>query len=217
MRDINIVLPIKDPTNAKERLASLLSAEQRRALAWLLIERTLAFFKDFTATANILVVTDSDRVAGRSEEEGYSVLREGRAEGETAAVERATRWSVEHGFRSQVVIPGDMAELDADEIRHLLTQDRPDPSVILCPATGDDGTNAILTTPPDVLRFRFGARSFPDYVEQARVKGVPCSVVRLDSLVLDLDTPDDVHAVLRNGRNASLKKVLEEWDIPRKL
>ncbi len=217
MKDINIVLPIKDPTNAKERLSSLLTSEQRRALALLLIEQTLAFFKDFTSIANILVVTDSDRVAGRAEEEGYSVLREETAEGETAAVEKATRWSVEHGFRSQVVIPGDMAELDAAEIRRLLTQDRPDPSVILCPATGDDGTNAIMTTPPDVLRFRFGDRSFPDYVEKARDKGVPCFIVRLDSLVLDLDTPDDVRALLRNGRNAALKKVLEEWDIPRKL
>lgn len=217
MKDINIVLPIKDPANAKERLASLLSPEQRRVLALMLIEQTFDFFKDFTSVANILVVTDSEWVAGRAKEEGFSVLREESADGETAAVERATRWSAEHGFRSQVVVPGDMAELDAGEIRRLLAQERPDPSVILCPATGDDGTNAILTTPPDAIRFRFGDRSFPDYVEQARAKGIPCSVVRLESLVLDMDTPEDVRALLRNGRNAILKKVLEEWNVPQKL
>ncbi len=217
MKDINIVLPIKDPMKAKERLAALLTPDQRRALALMLIEQTFSFFKDFTSIAHILVVTDSERVAGRAEEEGFSVLREEASEGETAAVEKATAWSGAQGFRSQVVIPGDMAGLDAAEIRDLLTRERPDPSVILCPATGDDGTNAILTTPPDVLRFRFGDRSFPDYMAQAREKGVPCSVVRLDSLVLDLDTPDDVRAFMQNGQNDTLKKVLEEWDIPRKL
>jgi len=213
MKDINIVLPIKDPTNAKARLSPLLTPEQRRALAWMLIEQTLVFLKDFKALAHVLVVTDSGRVAGRAEEEGFAVLRETSSEGETAAVDKATAWSVEQGFRSQVVIPGDMAGLDRDEIHRLLTHERADPSVVLCPATGDDGTNAILTTPPDALQFRFGNRSFPDYCEQARRKGIPCTVLRLESLVLDLDTPDDVRALTQNGRHARVKELLTEWNI----
>ncbi len=216
MSRINIVLPIKNPENAKERLASLLSPEQRRALALTLIEQTFAFFKAFTSVAHVLVVTDSPRVAGRAEEDGFSVLREEKPEGETAAVKKATAWSVENGFASQVVIPGDMAELDAVEFRRLLSHDRPNPSVILCPATGDDGTNAILTTPPDVLTHRFGVRSFPDYLVQARTKGVACTVLRLKSLVLDLDTPDDVRVFLQSGRNVTLEKLFEEWNLPRK-
>ncbi len=214
---INIVLPIKNPEHAKERLADLLSPEQRRALAWALIEQTFVFFKGFTSVAHVLVVTDSPRVAGRAEEEGFAVLKEERPEGETAAVKNATAWSMKNGFASQVVIPGDMAELDAGEFRRLLSHDRPDPSVILCPATGDDGTNAILTTPPDVLTHRFGNRSFPDYLEQARAKDIPCTVLRLKSLVLDLDTPDDVRAFLRNGCNDTLRKMFEEWNLPLKL
>lgn len=217
MNDINIVLPIKDPTHAKERLAPLLSPEQRRELALLLIEQTLAFFASLAPVAHRLVVTDSEWVAECAKQQGFAVLRETSADGETAAVERATRWSVEHGFRSQLVIPGDMAELDADDILRLLAQERPDPSVILCPASGDDGTNAILTTPPDAISFRFGDRSFPDYMAQARRKGMACSVLRLESLVLDLDTPDDVRVLLRNGHNVRLTSVLKEWNILQKL
>lgn len=213
---INIVLPIKNPEHAKERLASLLSPKQRRALAWALIEQTFAFCKGFASVVHVLVVTDSPEVAGRAEEEGFSVLKEERPEGETAAVRKATAWSMENGFASQVVIPGDMAELDAAEFRRLLSHDRPNPSVILCPATGDDGTNAILTTPPDALTHRFGVRSFPDYLEQARDKNIPCTVLRLESLVLDLDTPEDVRAFLHRGRNATLRKLFEEWNLSRK-
>ncbi len=213
MNNINIVIPVKDPENAKERLASILSREQRRALALTLIEQTLSFFKAFCPPANVLVVTDSRRVAGRAREEGYAVLLEYEAEGETAAVKKATSWSLENGYSSQLVIPGDMAELSTEDMRLLLSQNRPDPSVILCPATDDDGTNAILATPPNALTWRFGSMSFHDYIKQAETRCIPCSILRLESMVLDLDTPDDIRLFLENGTNTALKQLFEKWNI----
>ena len=212
-KDLNIVLPIKDPRGAKERLSPLLTPEQRLELAHYLIDQTFSFFNGFLDRAHVLVITDSAKIAQRAEASGFTALKEEQAEGETAAVERATEWSVAHGFRSQVVIPGDMARIDADELIQLLHTPRPDPSVILVPAVGDDGTNAILTTPPNVIPFRFGNSSFPDYCERAAQQNVPCEIVRLPSFVLDLDTPDDLKAAVQQGRNAQLREMLTQWQI----
>lgn len=213
MSDLNIVIPIKNPDGAKERLAALLTTEQRRELAYALIDQTLDFFKPYRSRANILIVTDSERIASRARESGYDVLLEEKAEGETSAVNRATRWSMEKGFRSQVVIPGDMAGIDPEDMERLLSHPRPDPSVILCPAVGDDGTNAILTTPPDAIPFRFGVRSFPDYRARVEERGIPCEILRLRSMLLDLDTPDDLRAFLSNGSSPRIKDLLISWNI----
>ncbi len=213
MSDLNIVIPIKNPEGAKERLSALLTTEQRRELAYALIDQTLDFFKPYGSRTNILIVTDSDRIATRARETGYDVLVEEKAEGETAAVNRATGWSIEQGFRSQVVIPGDMAGIDPDDMQRLLSHPRPTPSVILCPAVGDDGTNAIMTTPPDAIPFRFGARSFPDYRARAEERGIPCEILRLRSMVLDLDTPDDLRAFMANGSSPRIKELLASWKI----
>ncbi len=214
MNELNVVVPIKNPRQAKERLAPLLSPQQREDLAWVLIEQTFQFFKAFTHQLHVLVVTDCERVAAKAADHDYAVLREAQAEGETAAVERATAWSVENGFRSQVVIPGDMVALSEADVHRLLACPRPNPSVIFCPATDDDGTNAILTTPPDILRFRFGARSFPGYCAQATAKNVPYTVLRLPSLVLDLDTPEDWQRMKQGPVSPALRQWMQEWDQP---
>ncbi len=214
-KHVNILLPIKNPDAAKERLGELLTIQQRKELAEFLIEQTFQFFSAFLDIADVLVVTDSPVIAQRASERGFAALVEEQAEGETKAVERGTEWSVANGYESQIVIPGDMVALDPSELRQLLQMHRPSPVVILCPATGEDGTNAILTSPPNIIAFRFGERSFPDYCERARKAGVPCQIVRLRSLLLDLDTPEDVRSAIGSYPDSALSQKLIAWDIQR--
>jgi len=217
MRDLNIVIPAKDPARAKERLAPILTAEQRSRLALMLFDRVLRIFKGLSQQYHILVVTDSDRMEERAARQSVTVLRETEATGETQAVEMATAWSVANGFRSQMVVPADMPNLSPADLATLLNTPRENPSVILCPATGDDGTNAIVTTPPHVIPFRFGQRSFPDYRTRAAERQVPCRVVRLSSLVLDLDTPEDLALFLADNVDHPVRNLLATWNVHRKL
>jgi 2-phospho-L-lactate guanylyltransferase len=213
MPSLNVVIPVKNPDGAKQRLGGLLSPDQRTGLALLLFERVLRTFSCFSDALDMLVVTDSQHVAQLAERYGAQVLIEEQAEGETTAVNRASAWSIEHGYASQLVVPGDMASLDPDEIRRLLEHPREHPSVILCPATGDDGTNALLCTPPDVIPYRFGKASFPEYNQRAEERGVPCHVLRLPSFALDLDTPDDIRAFLDTHPTHPGARLLEAWQV----
>ena len=208
----NIVIPVKNPSSAKQRLAEALTATQREELALVLFDHLLSTL--FPADGyHVLIVTDSAKIESLAALRGAEVLRESQSRGETAAVEEATRWSVRNGFDRQLVIPGDMPCVTRDDIRFLLGQPMTPPEVILTPAVGDDGTNAILSAPPDVLTFRFGARSFPDYVEQMRRKNVRCRIVRMENMVLDLDTPEDLSAFLALDRDLPARRLILGWNL----
>lgn len=196
MNGLNIVVPVKDPRGAKQRLASMLAQEVRTTLARALLEQTLGDIARYAPDAGRLLVSDDERMAAVAEAYGAAFLHEPAAAGETRAVDRATDRSIAAGYDAQLVIPADMAQLEGDDMLALISAPRPAPSVILCPAVDDDGTNAILTAPPDAIGFRFGARSFASYCARADAAGVPHTVMRLDSFVLDIDTPDDVRAFL---------------------
>lgn len=207
----NIVIPVKNPPSAKQRLGELLSPSQRQELALAMLDHVISAVTAARAPRHVLVVTDSPAIEERVSGRGVTVLREVSARGETQAVEEATRWSIQQGFRRQVVIPADLPFITPEDIDTLLAMPLQSPSVVLCPASGDDGTNAIMTSPPDCLTYRFGLRSFPDYVEQARLRGVPCRIVRLPRLVLDLDSFEDVKTFLDEATEGPVLRLLTEW------
>ena len=196
MSDLIFVVPVKDVRGAKQRLASLLPQEIRSELAVLLLDQTLRDLARFAPEVDRLLVSDSEGMRMVADAHRAAFLLETAGAGETTAVERATAWTLARGYRAQAVIPADMAELVAADVRALVEAPRPAPSVILCPAVGDDGTNAILSSPPDAVGYRFGDRSFDAYRARAAANGVACRVMRLQSFVLDIDTPDDARAFI---------------------
>lgn len=186
----NIVIPMKDPTLSKTRLDPQLSSPQRQALALSMFKTTLEFFNQHFAQHHLLVVTGSEYIANIAWNYGASVLIESQP-GLRHALESAARWSVNNDFQSQLVIPADIAQLDRQEIHRLLSVHREVPSVVLCPAD-DQGTNALLTTPPNVIPFLYGINSSLAHQQAAWERGVNCQLVNLPGLSLDIDTPDDL-------------------------
>lgn len=209
----NIVVPAKDPSYAKSRLSSYLSQPQRQELFKVLFKNVLKTLVSLPSCPHVLVVTDSRFIKEVSEQTGASVLWENNPKGETEAVNKATRWSIENGYQRQLVIPGDMAHLNPDEVEHLLTLDLPSPSVVLCPAVNDDGTNGILTSPPDIIEFRFGNLSFPDYQKKAKQKNAHLEILRLKSFVLDLDTPEDLNMFMDSNDHNPARDLIRSWDL----
>jgi 2-phospho-L-lactate/phosphoenolpyruvate guanylyltransferase len=198
MSRLVFVVPVKDVRGAKQRLAPVLPQALRSELALLLLNQTLGDLARFAPEVDRLLVSDSAAMRDVADAHGAAFLHEAAGAGETIAVERATAWTLACGYDAQCVIPADMAELGAEDLRALVEAPRPAPSVILCPAVNDDGTNAILAAPPDTIRYRFGARSFDGYRAAAAAAAVPCLVMRLTSFVLDIDTPEDVRAFIES-------------------
>jgi 2-phospho-L-lactate guanylyltransferase len=209
-RELAVIVPAKDPAQAKSRLSPLLPAAARHALASALFRQTLAFFRQGSPALPLAVVTDCAAFAEEAAAAGAAVIRDA-GTGLTAAVEEATRWSLGQGFRAQLVIPSDIAVLDRAELAHLLAVPRPAPSVTLCPSAEEDGTNALLTTPPDALPIWYAPGSFARYLRAAQAAAIPVTVLRLPGLGLDLDTPADIRRFLERAPRGAILELLSPW------
>lgn len=87
-------------------------------------------------------------------------------------------------------LAGDLPLVTAAEL-HEFVAAAPAPGVCVARAR-DGGTNALLVTPSDALRPAFGApRSSQMHREAARAVGLPCRVVDIPGLALDVDTLED--------------------------
>src|SRR3954469_7910722 len=83
------VVPVKETTAAKQRLAGILSPAAQQALACVMLEDVLGALAATRELAGILVVTADPVAAAMAERFGAETLREGALEGHTRAVQAA--------------------------------------------------------------------------------------------------------------------------------
>ncbi|MEH6650853.1 MAG: 2-phospho-L-lactate guanylyltransferase [Motiliproteus sp.] len=186
-----IVIPMKDPRQSKQRLSGVLNPANRQQLALSMFTHSLEFFQTHFPAYTVLVVTRSERIRAIAKRHQAEVLMETPPGGLNGAASQAAQWSRQQGYESQLLIPADIAVLDEHEIGQLLDQLWDAPWVSICPAD-DGGTNALMTSPPDVIPFRFGIDSCEEHLAVARKLGVHSVVNEMKNLAFDVDSPDDL-------------------------
>ena len=187
------VLPIKSFGAAKTRLAGLLGSGSRQAVAQAMFCDTLYSLRRVSGLDAIAVVT-SDRVAeSAATGHGVMLLRDDREAGHNAAVDIGIRHALAGGFDRVLLVPGDTPLLDPGEVAGLLQRSSAAGlAVAIVPDRHGSGTNGLLISPPDAFSPSFGDDSLRRHVEQAEAAGLPHAVEPLDSLALDVDTPEDL-------------------------
>ena len=95
-----------------------------------------------------------------------------------------------------VQLPADIPLLSPEDIDALLRAHGSAPAVTLAPSRDEQGSNAVVCSPPEVLPLRFGDDSYFPHLERARALGIEPTVVQRPALALDVDTPDDLQAFL---------------------
>ena len=186
------ILPVKSFGAAKQRLASALGAGSRQALAQAMFSDVLASLRRVPGLASIVVVT-ADPVADETARgERVEVLRDDRQTGQSAAALIGVGHALVGGFERALLVPGDTPMLDPAEVVALLVADAP---VAIVPDRHGTGTNALLLSPPDAIEPSFGPDSLSRHVAAAEAAGVRHAVLELPTLMLDVDTGDDLAAL----------------------
>jgi 2-phospho-L-lactate guanylyltransferase len=193
-RGIWAVVPAKGVSGAKQRLAGLLGAEDRRQLALAMLEDVLAALCGVHGIAGVALVTCDPVASDLGRSFRVRLLPQDRDVGHTAAVAHAARTLRAEGCTGMIVVPGDVPLVTARDIRRLLAAHGPAPAVTLAPDRDGRGSNGVVCSPPDALPFCFGEDSFRRHLERARALGIRPAVVRLLGLGLDLDRPADLLA-----------------------
>lgn len=189
------VLPIKNFTDAKQRLSDELAPGPRRALAEAMFSDVVTALRRSHAVDRMLIVSSdhtAQRIAGGH---GADVL-EDRDEGHSQAATVGINYAVERGARRVLLVPGDCPLLDPRELDELIARRVGSRSALIVPDRHGTGTNALLLTPPTSLTPSFGPDSCERHQRLAGEQGTAAEVVEVSTLALDVDTAEDL-AVLR--------------------
>ncbi|HEY7544324.1 MAG TPA: 2-phospho-L-lactate guanylyltransferase [Blastocatellia bacterium] len=207
-----MLIPIKDPERAKTRLAALLAADERRALAW-------AMFEDVSRAASraspdrVVLVTSYEPAIERARKLGWTVLIEEAQSSESASIDWASMRLAEMRFDAVMRLPADVPLVRAEDIDALLQVDLRTPAALMVPSREGTGTNAIIRTPPHLFPSRFGPGSLALHKEEAARVGVECLIMENARIALDIDEPADIESVVEIESDTETYRLLMAMSI----
>ncbi len=194
--DIWAAVPVKEFVGAKQRLAALLSPEQRQALAAAMLEDVLAALAE-APLAGIMVNTVDPVATELARRYGARVVTDGARDGHTGAVMAMGRILAAEGCAGMLTVPGDIPRVTAAEIAAVIEARCTAPSVTIVPAHDERGSNAVLCCSPTVMPLRFGDDSFLPHLATARELGIEPTILKRPGIGLDIDQPADLLAFMR--------------------
>ena len=219
------ILPVKSFIRAKRRLGASVDGALRDELAQAMVGDVLVALSQTASIERTILVTREDSVAEAARRLGALVVQDTAEEGQSAAVSLGVAAAIAEGFERVLCIPGDCPALDPAELDTLLegstAEVASDPAeldalpdaanrdelpaehaaVTIVPDRHGTGTNGLLLAPPDVVSPSFGPGSCARHRALARTSGAVCRIEQPGSLLLDIDTGEDL-AVLRERLSA---------------
>jgi 2-phospho-L-lactate guanylyltransferase len=197
-----ILVPMKDTSAAKQRLAGLLDQPARTALARAMLQDVVEALSKY-GSSDVALVTREVFAIELAQSYGFGVIRDEANASETDAIARATEACVASGVEDVLVIPGDIPLIEPDDLGAIYAS-APTRGSVLVPARDQRGTNAALRRPATLYPLRFGNDSFLPHLAAARNVGAPCVVLSLARIALDIDTPEDLgHLANQPGEKRS--------------
>jgi 2-phospho-L-lactate/phosphoenolpyruvate guanylyltransferase len=209
------ILPVKRFPLAKQRLGESVADSLRSDLAKAMVGDVLGALRECQAIETTIVVTRESSVALAARYIGAIVVEDTAEAGQSEAALLGLAKALEEGFDKALCVPGDCPTLDPAELTDLLAsrahgndegtglgihppraRDTAKPEVVIVPDRHGKGTNGLLLAPPDALGPSFGPDSRARHERLAHDGGVACRVAQPASLLLDIDTGEDL-AVLR--------------------
>ena len=185
-----ILVPVKDTSTAKQRLAGLLDQPARTALARAMLRDVVEALSEYRSVDVALVTRDGFAIE-LAQGYGFEVIRDEANAGETDAIAMATEACVASGVEEVLVIPGDIPLVEADDLGAIY-KSAPTRGSVLVPARDQRGTNAVLRRPATLYPLRFGNDSFEPHLAAATNAEASCVVLSLARIALDVDTPEDL-------------------------
>lgn len=178
---VTVVVPVKDFSLAKVRLAPELGPAERRDLA----RRMATVVVRAAAPLPVCVVCDSDDVRAWAETEGARVIWTPGL-GLNGAVQAGVATLADEGVTTAIIAHSDLP------LAVSLEWVGAAPGVTIVPDRRLDGTN-VISVPTDAgFGFAYGAGSFAAHQAEAARLGLPLRVVNDTRLGWDVDVPGDL-------------------------
>lgn len=189
---VRIVIPHRGLAAGKTRLAGLLSPADRALLSSELLSRVLRVTQG--VVDDVVLVSPDPALRCLANASGARFLLQ-LGQGLNQALDQARRAALRDRVSVLAAINADLPLIRASDVAALISAaDDPDagPRVVIAPDRHHLGTNAIVLSPPNAIRFRFGPGSLAAHRDEADRRGIRVTTVARPGLLLDLDTPADL-------------------------
>lgn len=208
------VLPAKNFSFAKQRLAGLLTPDERRNLFRAMLEDVLAVLGGHPMIEGVILVSDDPEAKLLATQYDAEFLHEStlRATGLNGVIQATVEELARRDIHEVMVIHGDLPLVTTAEITRLITTHRnaKQPALTIAPDRHRDGTNCLICTPATAVNYCYGKSSLTKHVEQAEHIGALVQlVVDLPGASFDIDWPDDVLTLVNHPAIGSGKRTIE--------
>jgi 2-phospho-L-lactate guanylyltransferase len=166
------VVPVKDLSGTKSRLAPVLDPAARAGLTLYMMGRVVTRALEAGVDA-VGVVSPDPIVLDEALRRGATPLAQ-KSRGLNPALEEGRLWATENAGAAGAPI-------------------------VVSPDGARSGTNALLLRPPDALPFLFGPNSFEAHLQAARDRGAEARLCENGHLSFDLDTAGDLAKYREEG------------------
>jgi len=188
------IVPIKTFERAKQRLANVLTEEERRSLMLAMARDVLTCLSKAKNLTGILIVSrapEADVLASAFSTERFAESPDATLAG---ALTQAANYLTEHFHaRGVFIVPADVPGLTTEEVDALISANT---SVTLLPDAEYIGTNGMICSPPNATPFIFDGKSFKPHADAVYANGLTPRIVPGSCFALDIDTPSDLETLL---------------------
>jgi 2-phospho-L-lactate guanylyltransferase len=205
-----LLVPVKTLGNAKQRLGQAFDQPRRTLLAQAMLRDVLVAASGVTDRLDVFLVTGDTQAKALADEFGFAVIDDPVNQSETAAIEMATLWSIEHGYDMTLVVPGDIPLITSAEL-HCVLDAAPEEGAVIVPAYDRRGSNCVLRRPAGIVPLRFGNDSFLPHCEAMRNTGKALIILELPGIGLDIDHPFELDLLLQRPGDTHAQRLLREW------
>ncbi len=211
-----VIIPVKRLDDAKSRLSSLLTDDERKHFCLKMLEDVLRTVKS-TKQPHETVVVSKDPIMSKIVKNFDAEYLKERKTGLNKTVSQAVDWCVEKGAASVLVLPADIPLVVPADLNRIFTLGKK-ASMVISPSKDEKGTNALLLTPPNVTPTFYGQHSFQRHIKEASKLKISFRRYRSPRIALDIDTVEDLtHFVSLKANETSSYKALEKIGVPIKL
>ena len=205
-----ILIPVKNLSTAKQRLAAMLDQPARTELAQAMLHDVVAALAAWPRRPACALVTGDPFALHLAQQYDFEIIPDPENSGETGAIEMATSLCVSRGVESTLVIPADLPLIQADELDQIIAH-APGEGTVLAPAADGRGTNAVFRRPANLFPLRFGNDSFKPHLAAAKATGKPCEVLHLPGIALDVDNPEDLQRLVAHPGETRTQSLIRRW------
>lgn len=196
------VVPIKKLEKAKARLAKVLSPEERRNLMLAMARDVLNSLSQAELLSGILLVSRTPEADALSQSFGTEKFSESpNADLALALAQASTHLTNQFKAKGVMIVPADLPLIIPQEIDEIIEKHETttSPKVSLIPDNEKKGTNCLICSPPNIIDYIFDGKSFHPHMQAAIAKKITPTIILSPGFGLDIDTPDDLLALLQKN------------------